>query len=88
MDKYRMFKNYMYNDLGITKEDIQNWTKEAVTEVAYKYIANHISEYDIDRGIRIAIEKCVEKILPSVVIKIVQDQFQFYVVKKEDKSNG
>jgi hypothetical protein len=28
MDKYRMFKNYMYNDLGITKEDIRNREKE------------------------------------------------------------
>ncbi len=32
--KYKMFRNFMYNELNITKEDIKEWTKEAVKEVA------------------------------------------------------
>jgi hypothetical protein len=33
-DKYKMFRNYMTNELGISRSDIEAWTKEAVsTEV-------------------------------------------------------
>jgi hypothetical protein len=30
MDKWIMFKNYMHNEMGITKEDIRQWIEEAV----------------------------------------------------------
>lgn len=34
-DKYKMFRNYMTNELGITRNDIEAWCKEAVaSEVA------------------------------------------------------
>ena len=36
--KYNLFLNYMHNELHITKEDIHEWTKEAVTSVVSKYI--------------------------------------------------
>ena len=39
-----MFKNYMANELGITKADIEEWTKESVATVAKDYIAHHFSE--------------------------------------------
>lgn len=42
-DKYIMFRNFLYNELGITKQDIREWTKEAVFEVADKYIKNSFS---------------------------------------------
>lgn len=29
-DKYKLFRNFMANELGITKEEIERWTKEAV----------------------------------------------------------
>jgi hypothetical protein len=28
--EYLMFKNYMHNELGITKEDIKKWTEDSV----------------------------------------------------------
>lgn len=28
--RYKMFRNFMCNELGITKEDIKAWTKESV----------------------------------------------------------
>lgn len=34
-DKWTMFKNYMHNELGITKDDIRAWLKEAVQSQAY-----------------------------------------------------
>lgn len=48
-NKYRMFKNFMYNDLGLTKEDIRDWTKEAAKEVAREYVEHHFNEWDLKR---------------------------------------
>ena len=51
-EKYRMFKQFMHNELGITKEDIREWIKEAVREEAAKLIAKTYDEYDVRREIR------------------------------------
>ena len=37
-NKWIMFKNYMHNELGITKEDIRTWTQEAVEKAAVDYL--------------------------------------------------
>lgn len=31
-NRYKMFRNFMFNELGITREDIESWTKEAIKE--------------------------------------------------------
>lgn len=31
-EKYRAFRNYMFNELGISKADIQHWVLEAVRD--------------------------------------------------------
>ncbi len=46
-DKWSLFKNYLHNELGITKEDIREWLEEAVREEARKLIANSFKSYDI-----------------------------------------
>lgn len=51
-DKYRMFKQFMHNELGITKEDIREWVKEAVREEAAKLINKTYDDYDVKREIR------------------------------------
>jgi len=81
-DKYRMFKNYMYNDLGITKEDIKNWTKEAVKEVALEYITHHMDDWDIkrtaERGIHIALQDVARDYLKAMV----KDDYELSLKKK------
>lgn len=51
-EKYSMFKNFMHNELGITKEDIKAWTQEAVSIEAKKIIENKYSSIKIDDIIR------------------------------------
>lgn len=51
-EKYRMFKQFMHNELGITKEDIREWIKEAVREEAAKMIAKTYDDYDVKKEIR------------------------------------
>lgn len=38
-DKWLMFRNYMINELGITKEDIREWIEDAVRIEAKKLAA-------------------------------------------------
>ena len=65
--KYRMFKNFMFNDLGITKEDIKNWTQEAVKEIATNYVENHLDEWKVKdlmmRGRDYALNQVAQEVL-------------------------
>lgn len=47
MDKYEMFKNYMHNELGISKEDIRTWIQEAVQQQADKLVNNEFNSFDV-----------------------------------------
>jgi hydrogenase maturation factor HypE len=37
-NKYKLFRNYMTNELGISQDDIMTWTKNAVDERVNKYL--------------------------------------------------
>lgn len=41
--EYKMFVNYMRNELGITKEMIRDWTKEAIYETIKKRIEHEFN---------------------------------------------
>lgn len=45
-EKYRLFRNYMTNELKITRDDIKAWTKQAVMEVAEK-VVGQINVHDM-----------------------------------------
>jgi len=51
-DKWKMFKNYMHNELGITKEDIREWAHKAVFDVAKEYIRDQFSQISMNRRIQ------------------------------------
>lgn len=54
-----MFKNYMHNELGITKDDIQSWVVESVIQQAKKAL----SEYNyVDR-----IDQLITKRIDDVI---------------------
>lgn len=36
--RYKMFRNFMVNELGISREDIKEWTKQAVSEQVTKLV--------------------------------------------------
>jgi hypothetical protein len=48
-DKWKMFKNYMHNELGITKDDIRDWVKEAVVEQAERMVKKEFDNFDVHR---------------------------------------
>ena len=42
-----MFKNYMHNELGITKDDIRAWIKEAVHEEAIHLVNQQVGKFSV-----------------------------------------
>lgn len=48
-DKWLMFKNYMHNELGITKEDIRQWIEDAVEKQAEKMVKKEFNNFDVHR---------------------------------------
>lgn len=46
-DKWSMFKNYLHNELGITKEDIREWIDEAVRDEARKLVEQSFAKYSL-----------------------------------------
>lgn len=46
-DKWLMFKNYMHNELGITKDDIHLWIRESVQEEAKRLVAQEYGRFSI-----------------------------------------
>jgi len=46
-NKWLMFKNYMHNELGITKEDVRQWIDEAVQQQAEKMVSNEFSQFNV-----------------------------------------
>lgn len=58
-DKYREFRNFMFNELGITKEDIRQWTREAAYEAAERAARS----VDVNSIVASSIEATVKGIL-------------------------
>lgn len=48
-DKWKMFKNYMHNELDISKDDIRQWIEDAVQEQAKRLVNNEFKNFDIHR---------------------------------------
>lgn len=51
-DKWLMFRNYMINELGITKEDIREWVQDAVRIEAKKMAEDTFSRENPEQMIR------------------------------------
>lgn len=52
MDKWLMFKNYMHNELGITKEDIRQWIQESVEEQAERMVKHEFDKFDVHKVVQ------------------------------------
>lgn len=51
-NKYKMFRNFMINELQISKEDIQFWCKEAIEKEIKGLIAQEYGKFSIEKIIK------------------------------------
>lgn len=46
-DKWTMFKNYMHNELGVTKDDIRTWIREACKDIAKRMVEQEFGRFNV-----------------------------------------
>lgn len=62
-EKYKEFRNLMFNELGITKDDIRQWAKEAAFEAAERQARS------------VNVEEIVDKKIADMVRKVIQPSY-------------
>ena len=89
-EKYKMFKQFMHNELGITKEDIREWVKESVREEAAKMVAKTYEDFDVKREIREVFNSPYNSIRKDLVnacaAEIIKDFKLVYKPSSENQS--
>lgn len=81
--RYKLFRNFMVNELGITRADIEKWTKEAVSQQVEK-IAGQLN---VEQMATAAVQKALigpygkmghefEQIVKTQVIKAIGDKIK------------
>jgi len=87
-NKYKIFRNFMVNELGISREDIMEWTIQAVKETVEKVLRGVDVEklaYDVaNNKIKGVYEYNTQKELVSVAIeKVIRDKLSISLKLKE-----
>ena len=87
-DKWLMFRNYMINDLGITKEDIREWIEDAVRIEAKKMVEDAFARENPEQMIRRIVydsgyfnTKCFNNTVIETAAKCLMERFDI-VTKK------
>ena len=85
-NKYKMFRNYMANELGITKEEIKEWTMEAVKETAEKALRGYSLEKIASdfAKVKVADSWASQLALEKAFERVLQEKLEFSVKVKED----
>ena len=51
-DKWEDFKNFLHNELGITRSDIREWVDEAVKDEAKRMVAHEFSKFNVESTVK------------------------------------
>lgn len=79
-DKWLMFKNYMHNELGITKDDIRAWIKEAVKEEAERLVRNEREHFDIqDIVVRLLRSSLSDYNFRNALIRVISNKLNISI---------
>ena len=72
-DKWAMFMNYMNNDLGITKEDIRDWIKEAAEKEAKRLVNNTYDNFNVRDTIQTAADRTMSRYFKEIKSDVVDE---------------
>lgn len=90
-DKWTMFKQFLHNELGISKDDIRQWVNEAVAIEARKIVEESFQRTNPEKLIREAIadedfffpKGFSERVIKATAQILAQD---LSIVRKEKKT--
>ena len=77
--KYKLFRQYMANDLGIGREDIETWAKEAVAEQVKKLVG----QIPLERLVFDAI-RCEKKDIKTAIAEELVKRINIGIVGQND----
>lgn len=90
-DKYKMFRNFMVNELGITREDIRSWTEEAIASEVRKLVGQIDVEGLIKRNIKDVsgiseyyISNKWDEVIKQEIAKIMNENMRFEYAPSSD----
>ena len=83
-DKYKAFRNYMVNELGVGKDDIRSWVIESIQEEAKKLLGQLNVTSLAERAVRDAIDSLARSLnlqdkLQTAFNRLVQQQIKVVV---------
>ena len=87
-DKYRAFRNFMANELGVGKEDIRVWVRETIQEE----VAKLLGQLNVESLIASSITKEVSRLLNQTLLqstaqeevrRAIRDQLIFTVEHRQ-----
>lgn len=87
-EKWIMFRNFMYNDLGITKADIREWIDDAITEQVKLVLDDTFKKTDINYLIKEEIKKQLynsSDMRNAIMNKVIKSMF--FVDTSDDSEN-
>lgn len=90
-DKYIAFRNFIYNELGITKEEIRQWIMKAVDKQAELMVKNTFGRLDVDDALSKHVSKQLgtmwgwDKALRSEVADKIAQRIQIQVFPGSSK---
>ena len=89
-NKWGMFRNFLHNELGITKDDIREWIKESVQEEASRMVSQGFNTKDIIHGMLFTRngywESDLSKEIKDVIKKEVEKNFKIQVTYENSSS--
>ena len=79
-NKYKLFRNYMVNELGISRDDIKEWTEQSVAETVEKILR----QYDIKKYVENAAERAInqKRSLWDVDVKAITESIKEAIKNK------
>lgn len=77
--EYKAIKNYIHNELGLTKEDIINAIRSDIRQYVEKCMRNTYGDDDnLERWIKVMVENKLKErdfnVIPRMVEKVLQDK--------------
>jgi len=90
-NKYKIFRNFMVNELGITREDIKDWTMQSVKETVEKELRGVDIKKVVYDNVRSAVNKDYQygskqrDVISAALREVIEKRVDFSIRFKEGK---
>ena len=92
-EKWNLFRQFLFNELGITRDVIRGWTEDAVRDVAETHVRHYLSHENIDATVRGILVKQqagsafprLDDVIKQEAVRQIMSKYNVEVTKIEPK---